>query len=493
MVKRLNKIVAGITAAAALLFAAGCKNQLDYVDDTTALNKMRILGFYASGEGLKNFDGASAELYVVESKVAKCIAKGEVAGTNSEKLNYQSGTAYVKLDKPYLFDGDKHHTSSVEMYLVVADKSFQIWNSTYTEKNNVSLAIPTSPAGTSDSELVERFVNITLPSKDSPTDAVMYEWKASVTEPTKSNLYEIAADKLGILGSKTIKEWNDIDGVNVTTADSSSINPKYTITITGLTDDVGGKYGVRGQEISKEDKDLAGHWDQTKADEGLDATVDKDGKITFKFYGKKPSWAEEGMTGPAFKIVKVGTQKNPWECLLYLTDNTKNLYFPNDIGSKDVTLEIDYTKIADASKKFTPSAKETAKYNKQFTIKNVILKNAPAIGKAGYIAFCADWIPNNIYNFKTSNKVISLTNDTAVLEINYDYCTKASASESSKTFDFQAVNPDSDSDSKFWDVKLYENGDGWGKAVVDFSKYKDKTINLIFDAETKTASIEEVK
>ena len=492
MKKIIGKLAGTILAAAALFSVASCKNQLDYVNDTTAINRMKILGFHASGEALKSYNGATAALYVVENEVAKCIAKGEVAGTNSSNLNYLSGNAYVKLTTPYIFDGDKYHVSSIEMYLVVADKTLKVWNKDFTSKENASLSIPSSPAGTDDKDLEERFVTITVPSVDDDA-SVLYDFAKSnsVTEPTKSNLYEIYADKVGILGNKTIAEWNKIPGIKVETETSKTTNPKYTITISGLDNDIGGKYGVRGASISAKDSDLGDHWDQKNADEGLDSVIAKDDKgvasISFKFYGKKPTWASEDDVGPAFKIVKVGTEKDPWECLLGDSKN-QNLFFPKDIGSNDVTVSIDYTKLATDAKKFTAATKEDSKYVKKFTINKVILKNAPAIGDAGYIALCESWLPGNIWGVKTSNKITSLTGKDAILALNYDYCIDASSSDSSVELKLQAVNPAEDNDGKFWKNIIYADSDP--KASVSFSEYKDKNINLVYDITAKTAKVE---
>ena len=44
MKKSLVKFFAGVTAAASLLLAS-CTTQNDYLDETTALNKMNIKGF----------------------------------------------------------------------------------------------------------------------------------------------------------------------------------------------------------------------------------------------------------------------------------------------------------------------------------------------------------------------------------------------------------------------------------------------------------------
>ena len=67
MIKTMTKFIAGFAAAASLLLAAGCTNQLDYVNDNTALNKMQIVGFKVSGLDAA-YDGATAQLMVSEGE-----------------------------------------------------------------------------------------------------------------------------------------------------------------------------------------------------------------------------------------------------------------------------------------------------------------------------------------------------------------------------------------------------------------------------------------
>ncbi|MBQ5471562.1 MAG: hypothetical protein IIT58_06115, partial [Treponema sp.] len=98
MKKSLVKIFAGVTAAASLLLAS-CTNQLDYLDQTTALNKMNIKGFTVTGLD-QSYDQATAKLMVKEgvdedgNDVMVSIGSTTVAKYTATE-GYKSGTAYV--------------------------------------------------------------------------------------------------------------------------------------------------------------------------------------------------------------------------------------------------------------------------------------------------------------------------------------------------------------------------------------------------------------
>ena len=124
MKKSIFNIFAGLTAAA-LLMTVGCKAQDDYVNDTTALNKMNILGFTVTGLD-QSYDQATAKLVVIEGQdedgndVETVIGSTTVAAYTATE-GYKSGTAYVKFDESYLYDGDKFKTSKLNCFLVVGD------------------------------------------------------------------------------------------------------------------------------------------------------------------------------------------------------------------------------------------------------------------------------------------------------------------------------------------------------------------------------------
>ena len=109
MIKTMTKFIAGFAAAASLLLAAGCTNQLDYVDDTTAVNKFNVAGLKVTGLDAA-YNGADIKLMVVEDKNEVSYVEGTVASSHKDDkgntVGYQSGTAYIKLPDPELFDGD---------------------------------------------------------------------------------------------------------------------------------------------------------------------------------------------------------------------------------------------------------------------------------------------------------------------------------------------------------------------------------------------------
>ena len=129
MKKSLVKFFAGVTAAASLLLAS-CTTQNDYLDETTALNKMNIKGFTVTGLD-QAYDQATAKLMVKEgvdedgAENMVCIGEAVVAAYDATK-GYKSGTAYAKFDEPYLYDGDKLQTSKLECYLVVGNDEFKV-------------------------------------------------------------------------------------------------------------------------------------------------------------------------------------------------------------------------------------------------------------------------------------------------------------------------------------------------------------------------------
>lgn len=473
MIKRLNKIVAGITAAAALLLAAGCKNQLDYVDDTTAVNRMNIIGLSVKNLD-KQYNGAPATLFVKEGKNTVTVAQATVAGSitrgtgaDAKTLNLKSGTAFIELTKPYTYEGDKLNSSSIEMWLTVGQKTFQINNSKdYTSLENAKLKVLTSPAGTSTSNLVSRYVVVTV--KD---NTASYEFASTANAATKENLYELDIDA-AYKGASNLADWNKTSGVKAVATEKAGTNPKYTITISGLTNDVGGQYVLCGQDIaSKEDlSDKGAYWDNDSVVKAANhpksfvQEIDKDGKITFTFYGVKPDWF--GCKGPAFKIAKKGTTNkfgfdgSQWQCLIPYTGekntDSGNVSLPQDAIDKDITITIDATKLGSKCH-FTSASPESTNV---FTIRKVIYsKDSLAIGKAGYIAFCADWLPNNVWGSETPNKVKALTSGNAELNVNAKINPVVTTSvtelvslpedlSATMKFNVQVLNPASDKD--FW-------------------------------------------
>lgn len=340
MIKTMTKFIAGFAAAASLLLAAGCTNQLDYVNDNTALNKMQIVGFKVSGLDAA-YDGATAQLMVSEGESEVAIGKTTIAAVGTEK-SQDSGTAFVKFDEPYIFDGDTLHTSKISMYLQVGTKSFKVADPANGKLDYAKLAVKTSPAGTADKDLVKNYVNIAVYN-----DVPEYSFVASAVETFAIPVYMCSFDI-----STAASEADLPDGVEIKLADKTGTNNKYTVTFKGLTDNVGTKFVVAGSAISSKDEVLGDNWNIMETagikvtavvtDNGLIKEVDKDGNITFVFYGTKPSWASN--KSPAIKIAAYNVDTDPWTCLL--SNDNGNWFFPDYTDGHDVTMTVDLAKLS---------------------------------------------------------------------------------------------------------------------------------------------------
>lgn len=351
MIKTMTKFIAGFAAAASLLLAAGCTNQLDYVNDNTALNKMQIVGFKVSGLDAA-YDGATAQLMISEGESDVSIGKTTIAAVGKEK-SQDSGTAFVKFDEPYIFDGDTLHTSKISMYLQVGTKSFKVADPANGKLDYAKLAVKTSPAGTADKDLVKNYVNIAVYN-----DVPEYSFVASAVESFAIPVYMCDFD------ISTATSAADLPaGVEITLADKTGTNNKYTVTFKGLTDNVGTKFVVAGSAISSKDEGLGDNWNIMETagikvtavvtDNGLIKEVDKDGNITFVFYGTTPSWASN--KSPAIKIAAYNVDTEPWTCLL--SNANGNWFFPDYTDGHDVTMTVDLAKLSKSSWK-----KSNAKY-----------------------------------------------------------------------------------------------------------------------------------
>lgn len=488
MKKTLVKFFAGVTAAASLLMA-GCTNQLDHLDETVAINKMNITGLSVAGLDAQ-YNGAEAVLYVKAGDTNVPVVSGFVAGTytkgtgaSAKTLNLKSGTVYSVLSNPYTFDGDKYETSTIEMWLTVGQKTFQVHGTDFTgDKVNAKLSVLSSPAGTSKADLKAKMVSVEINGDDAK-----YSFESSVLAPTKENVYEI---DLTAYSKKTMAEINAVEGLTIESVAKSGTEQKFTIKFIGMTNDIGGKYAICGQEIGTTVEKMGAYWDVNDEtnDPNRVQAVGNDGSLTFSVYGKKPSWAAADEYGPGIKIVKFKTAKDPWECLLSGPLNG-NFFMPSD-ASGDVTFTIDVTKLGSKVTFTSASAEPTNTYK----IRNIVLKDAPAIGDAGYIAFCAGWINTNEWGASTPNKVKSLTSGDAVLELNQILapvvnitCDNAEIIDRSAKviLETQILNPASDGDfwadaSKLGTIKVESNVSG----VIG------KTFDLVFTSSSEGTLVE---
>lgn len=98
------------------------------------------------------------------------------------------------------------------------------------------------------------------------------------------------------------------------------------------------------------------------------------------------------------------------------------------------------------------------------TVKGIKIVNAPAIGDAGYIAFCEAWVPGNDWGAGTPNKITS--GDTLTFSTAY---TTETEGDGNVTLGVQVLNPASDAD--FWAdaskiANAYNGTDDKGEAKV---------------------------
>lgn len=399
MIKTMTKFIAGFAAAASLLLAAGCTNQLDYVNDNTALNKMQIVGFKVSGLDAA-YDGATAQLMISEGESDVSIGKTTIAAVGKEK-SQDSGTAFVKFDEPYIFDGDTFHTSKISMYLQVGTKSFKVADPANGKLDYAKLAVKTSPAGTADKDLVKNYVNIAVYN-----DVPEYSFVASAVESFAIPVYMCDFD------ISTATSAADLPaGVEISLADKTGTNNKYTVTFKGLTDNVGTKFVVAGSAISSKDEGLGDNWNIMETagikvtavvtDNGLIKEVDKDGNITFVFYGTKTGYSPTN--SPAIKIAAYNVDTDPWTCLL--SNAGGNWFFPDYTGGHDVTMTVDLAKLSKSSWK-----KSNAKYEGyKIYVDGIKIVKAPKVNTFGK-AFIVDgdyapdrieFVPENTWGDKS--------------------------------------------------------------------------------------------
>ena len=222
MKKSLVKFFAGVTAAASLLLAS-CTTQNDYLDETTALNKMKIAGFTVTGLD-QAYDQATAKLMVKEgvnedgTDNMVTIGSTTIAAYDANK-GYKSGTAYAKFDEPYLFDGDTLQTSKIECVLVVGNEEFKIADTINGAYKNAVLSVKTSPAGTADKDLAISYIAVSV------YDGVAsYSFASSAVEPIAVPVYMCDFDISTATSAEDLPE-----GVTIETTTRTGTNNKYTV------------------------------------------------------------------------------------------------------------------------------------------------------------------------------------------------------------------------------------------------------------------------
>ncbi len=475
MIKTMTKFIAGFAAAASLLLVAGCTNQLDYVNDNTALNKMQIVGFKVSGLDAA-YDGAPAQLMISKGESDVSIGKTTIAAVGKEK-SQDSGTAFVKFDEPYIFDGDTLHTSKISMYLQVGTKSFKVADPANGKLDYAKLAVKTSPAGTADKDLVKNYVNIAVYN-----DVPEYSFVASAVETFAIPVYMCDFDISTAASAEDLPE-----GVEISLADKTGTNNKYTVTFKGLTDNVGTKFVVAGSAISSKDEGLDDNWkimetagiknSDVVSDNGLIKEVDKDGNITFVFYGTKPNWAPN--KSPAIKIAAYNVDTDPWTCLLSTAGG--NWFFPDYTDGNDVTMTVDLAKL---SKSFWK--KSDAKYEGyKIYVDGIKVVKAPEFDTLGK-AFIVDgddaadrilFVPENQWGVKSHFYTATDINSKGNFSWVFDKPAIVKPYSSQFRLGARIVTPAAD--GAFWD-----NQKGSYSGYYKTEDFIDKHVTLVIDMST---------
>ena len=477
--KKIANIFAGLTAAALLLGAVGCKDQLTYVEENATVNKMAILGFTVSGLD-SSYDQATAKLMVKEGSddgKDNMVSIGEtlVAKYTAEQ-GYKSGCAYVTFDEPYIFDADKFNTSKIECYLSVGNDDFKIADTENENYKNASLSVKTSPAGTSDDDIVATYIAVNV------YDGVAsYSFVSKPSEPLAVPVYMCDFD------ISTAASASDLPaGVTIDLADKSGTNNKYTVIFKGLTDNVGTKFVVAGASISSTDSNLGDNWNIMETaglkvsavvtDKGLVSEVDSEGTIKFVFYGAKPSWGSHA--SPAIKIAAYNVDTDPWTCLLAAGGD--NWYFPDYTDGHDVTMTVDLGQLGTSYWNKSKAQSEAV----SFYIDGIKVVNAPAPNDAKVYFTDGDddderimFVPENGWGTSCHYYTASEINSKGNFSWVFDEPKKIVPNSTTFKLGARLCNPKAD--GGFWDNQV-------GSYTTHYvtSEYADKNLTLIIDGKS---------
>ena len=485
MRKNIFNTVAGLLVAVSMLFAAiGCTNINDpdtLKNDSFTVNKMAITGFKVIGlEG--SYDHATVQLKSGDT----VIAEGIIADDDDDLT---PGSAFVKLETPYIFDAGENSPKDFECYLEVVKsgvtlaKIQAVDSEDLTAVANAKLPIIPSPYGTKDADLAKRYVDVQV-SKGIGTFSFAEELSASLRFAYTALPLMTWDD---VLAADSAKTWAKIESKAKADAEYAT----YKIIVNNLEDDEDGmRYVVAGASIGSKKEVAGNHWNawaDNNADEGLISEV-KDGTVEFNFIGKAPDW-NSGKVAIKIAAIDDPMKSDPWLCLLAgpIGGNGKpgNFNLPAD---KDYTITID-AKVANAEYKFS-AVKERFVKVVNFTLKGkAIAKNAGA----GYVAFCANWLPKNVYGATTPNKVafddVDVVGDVGTATIDLGGVELwAGEPDTFIDVEMQVLNPKTDKD--FWadDAKVMASF----KVHFD-DKWIGKEVNIIYDLDNKVATIESGK
>ena len=483
MRKNIFNTVAGLLVAVSMLFAAiGCTNINDpdtLKNDSFTVNKMAITGFKVIGlDG--SYDHATVQLKSGDT----VIAEGFIADDDDDLT---PGSAFVKLETPYIFDAGENSPKDFECYLEVVKSGVKLADikavdpEDLTAVANAKLPIIPSPYGTKDADLAKRYVDVQV-SNGIGTFSFVEDSSASLRF-SYTALPEMTGDALLAL--------TEADGVKVETkAKADAEFASYTITVNNLENDEDGmRYVVTGATIGSSKATAGDHWNayaDNNADEGLISEV-KEGSVTFNFVGKEPSWNTG--KGVAIKIAAIDDpmKSDPWLCLL-AAPNNGNFCIPCD---KDYTITIDAKKLNAEYK--AASVKERFVKVMNLTVVGTKLKEIKEAGESEYLAFCEAWLPKNEWGAKTPNKVeidkIVIDGDVGSATLSLGKGVDFWAGEPYTFVDMpmQIVYPESD--DAFWNNKLMEAG----FKVYFEDKWIGKAVNIIYDLDDKVATVESGK
>lgn len=481
--KIMKTLLAGFSAAA-LLFAASCTNQLDYMNANTNRTAMKVAGLKVTGLDAA-YNGATVTLMKVDGDdVSSALVSGKVASSYEDEkgntVGYKSGTAYIVADDPELLDADKLLASSIEVYLQVGNDQIKTLKADG-KLANAKLSLPSLNPGTADEDVPEKWVEVTVTN-----NCGIFTLADKCSEPVNVTLYNVKLDLMHAT-KDTLPAGVTVD---LADKDAGQVKTKYTVKVKGVKDNAGMKVTLGGDSIFEKDTDTDGnHW-HWKESEVFTQTISEEGEVEWTFYGADVSFLAYRSYGPGkgpeFIVAQTGTGENGnrlLESSVSASGGTSdfNLMFPPYAveSGKNVTLTIDVAAVAENSKsKADPVAAIETVY-----IDGIKVMGAPAIAEAGYYAFCEGWVPNNEWGEATTNKVTKLVNGNAQLVFEEPYVLAPQSEYFSLSI--QIMNPVSD--AKFWDAKL-------GGGVITSAKAETASCagghyTLVVDGATAKASI----
>lgn len=482
--KIMKTLLAGFSAAA-LLFAASCTNQLDYLNATTNRTAVKIGGFKVTGLD-KSLNGAKAQLMDKDGELISAIVADHYE-KDDVVVGYAAGTAYAKLETPILIDTDETCSSKIEVYLKVGNKEYKVAKADGTGVENASLAIPSSFPGTTDENLPVKYIDVTVNG-----DVAGFAWADKIDEPVNITVYQVELDVLNATAD-TLPA-----GVTVKATEKAGTNCKYTLTLTGLQENAGTELVLGGADISTTDGDLGGHWyDSSKYKQ----KIDKDGKVSWTFYGGPVNggniagWGRtysQDVAGPEILICLADEEKKEAGVRLLASgvsrngkeDDSENFMFPGYTAGKDVEMVIDVSKLPDANKEKADPISPVMSFN----VDGIKVINAPTPedGEKAYIVN-GDDDPERIMWVPEAGKWDRTAHSYTKAEINakgnyaWRFDEPVAITPNAETFKLGARICTPKVDGNFWDN---QHGQFYS-AHYNTEEFKDGSYTLIIDLKAK--------